>query len=97
MHAPALDEREVMVERDGDRLAWLVTAFGLLAIVAWRSFVDGVASWELLVLVVLGGVVSFGYRLWHRSMSRASLIAIGATLAVAVVVAIVIAALGNAR
>lgn len=54
----------------GDRLAYVVMSFGLLAIVAYRSFVDGVASWELLGLVVLSGVVGFAYRIWRGAPGR---------------------------
>ena len=49
----------------GDRLAYIVLSFGLLGIVAYRSFVQGVASWELLGLVVLSGVVGLAYRIWR--------------------------------
>lgn len=52
------DEREVSVDRAGDRLAYVVLSFGLLMVIAYRSFVEGVGSWELLGLVVLGGGVS---------------------------------------
>lgn len=49
------DEREVSVDRAADRLAYVVLSFGLLAVVAYRSFVEGVASWELLGLIVPAG------------------------------------------
>ena len=83
----ALDERESGVERSGDRLAWLVVSYGLLAIVAWRSFVDGLASWDLLALVILGGAVSFGYRIWHRAVTRQAVVVAGLTVLAALVVA----------
>ena len=54
----------------GDRLAYIVVSFGLLAIVAYRSFVEGVASWELLGLVVLSGLVGFTYRVWRGAPRR---------------------------
>jgi hypothetical protein len=36
------DEREVSVDRAADRLAYVVLSFGLLAVVAYRSFVNGI-------------------------------------------------------
>ena len=46
------DEREAAVEQGGDRLAYIVVSYGLLLIVAYRSFVERQASWDLLALVV---------------------------------------------
>ena len=89
-----MDEREAEIEHAGDRLAWLVMAYGLLVIVAWRSFVDGQPSWELLALVIAGGAVSFGYRIWHRAVSRTTLLGVGITIAVAIVLAAVLAIAG---
>ena len=49
-HLVPRDEREQGIDRAADRLAYLVLSFGLLAIVAYRSVVDGAASWDLLGL-----------------------------------------------
>lgn len=54
----------------GDRFAYIVLSFGLLGMVAYRSFVEGVASWELLGLVVLSGLVGFAYRVWRGAPGR---------------------------
>jgi hypothetical protein len=80
------DEREAAVERGGDRLAYIVVTYGLLLIVAYRSFVDQQASWDLLALVVVGGIVSLGYRMWRRGLSRNTLVLVGVTIAIAVIV-----------
>ncbi len=85
----APDEREVSVNGAADRLAYVVLSFGLLAVVAYRSFVEGVDSWELLALVLLGGIVSVGYRLWQGALTRQAVL----VLALATLMAIVIAAL----
>jgi len=85
------DERETGVDQAADRLAYLVLSFGLLAIVAYRSFADGAASWDLLGLVVLGGLVGTLYRLAQRAVSREwTIVALGTT-AVALVVAAIVA------
>jgi hypothetical protein len=77
----------------GDRLAYLVMSYGLLIAVAYRSLVRGEAAWDLLGLVVLGGVVGLAYRLrkgvapggWAAVL--VSTIAIGALVAAALVMA----------
>ena len=83
------DEREVSLDRAADRLAYVVLSFGLLAVVAYRSFVEGVASWELLGLVLLGGIVSTGYRLWQGVLTRQA----GLVLALTALIALVVGAL----
>lgn len=80
------DEREVSVDRAADRLAYVVLSFGLLAVVAYRSFVEGAASWELLGLVLLGGAVSTGYRIWQGVLTRPAVLVLGLTAVIALVV-----------
>jgi hypothetical protein len=84
------DEREVSVDRAADRLAYVVLSFGLLAVVAYRSFVEGMASWELLGLVLLGGIVSTGYRLWQGALTRQAVFVLVLTALIALVVGSVI-------
>lgn len=83
----ARDEREVSVDRAADRLGYLVVSFGLLALVAYRGFADGAASWELLGLVVLGGAASTAYRLWRGVLTRPALLVLGLTALVGLAVA----------
>jgi hypothetical protein len=90
-HLVLRDERETLVDRAADRLAYLVLSFGLLAIVAYRSFADGAASWDLLGLVVLGGLLGTLYRLAQRAVSREWTIVAMGTAVVALVVAAVVA------
>ena len=85
------DEREAAVERGGDRLAYFVVSYGLLLIVAYRSFVEQQASWDLLALVVAGGIVSVVYRVWRRGLSRNALVLVGLTIAIAVLVGALVA------
>ena len=90
------DEREVSVDHAADRLAYVVLSFGLLAAVAYRSFVEGVASWELLGLVLLGGAVSTGYRLWQGVLTRQAVLVVALTALIGLVVGAVVA-LGGLR
>jgi hypothetical protein len=55
-------ERETRIDHAVDRIGYLVVSFGLLVIVAYRSFVNGEAAWDLIGLVILGGIVGLGYR-----------------------------------
>jgi hypothetical protein len=84
------DERELSLDRAADRLAYVVLSFGLLAVVAYRSFVEGVASWELLGLVLLGGAVSTGYRLWQGVLTREAVLVLAFTALFALVVGAVV-------
>jgi hypothetical protein len=85
------DEREAGIDLAADRLAYLVVTYGLLLVVAYRAFVDRASSWELLGLVVLGGVVGVGYRAWHRSISGSWALVLGLTIAAGLVVAAITA------
>jgi hypothetical protein len=56
------DERTIAVENASYRWAYLFLSFGLLAIVAFRSFALHQSSWDLLAIVVLSGVVATALR-----------------------------------
>ena len=86
----ARDERESAIDNAGDRLAWLVMSFGVLAIVAYRSAVNGQASWDLLALVVIAGLAGTVYRLANRAVTREAVAVIGMTLVVAAAVALLL-------
>ncbi len=79
------DERTTAVENAGYKWAYLFISFGLLAIVAVRGRMNGEPSWDLLALVVLGGVVHAVFRAFHRALYK--------RLALRIAVALVAAAL----
>lgn len=87
----ARDERELSVDMAADRLAALVLSFGILVIVAWRAFADHEASWELLGLLILSGLVGAGYRFGKRASSVRLVSVMALAAAIALVVAIVLA------
>jgi hypothetical protein len=82
------DEREVGVDLAADRLAGIVLSFGILAIVAWRAFTQDEASWDLLGLLVLSGVVATGYRVTRQVSSKRllSVMALAAVIGMAVAI-----------
>jgi hypothetical protein len=85
------DERETRVDQAADRLAYLVLSFGLLAIVAYRGLVQREESWDLLALVVVGGLVGAAYRLRQRVVTRRWELVLAGTVAAALVVAAIVA------
>src|SRR5438270_787636 len=64
------DERTVAVENASYRLAYLFLSFGLLVLVGYRSFARNESSWDLLALIVLGGLLSAAYQGFHKVLSR---------------------------
>lgn len=84
------DERTVAVENASYRLTYMFLAFGLLGVVAVRSFVWKETSWDLLALVVVSGFVSTGYQAFHQVLNRQWVWGICATMAVAAVMAIIL-------
>lgn len=85
------DEREHLTDLAADRLGFLVLSFGLLLIVAYRSFVNGVASWELLGLILVSGVVSGAYRLREGVLTRQAVLVLSAVAIIGLVVAAIVA------
>jgi hypothetical protein len=81
------DEREATVDAAADRLSYLVVSFGLLAVVAVRSFVHREASWDLLALVIVSGLVGTAVRAQRRVVTRRWLVVLAVTAAVAALVA----------
>jgi hypothetical protein len=81
------DERTVAVENAGYRWSYLFLSFGLLVLVAFRSFVNNQSSWDLLLLVVLGGGVGTAYQGWHKVLSKGWAIASVMAVLVALVLA----------
>jgi hypothetical protein len=85
------DERTIDVETASYRWAYLVLSFGLLIMVAYRSFVHHESSWDMLGLVVLGGLVSTAYQAFHGALSRQWAIACLLTVLASAVVGALIA------
>lgn len=81
------DEREARVDFAADRVAYLAVSYGLLVSVAYRSFVNGDAAWDLIGLVVLGGIVGLAFRVRQGVMSGRWTLLLAATIAIAFVVA----------
>lgn len=64
------DERTIATENASYRWAYLVLSFGMLLSTAYRGFVRHETSWDLLGLVIAGGVVATVYQGRQRVVSR---------------------------
>lgn len=63
---PDRDERTQAVENAGYRWSYYILTYGVLGAGAYRNFVLHEAAWDLLALVVLGGVVNTVYQASRR-------------------------------
>ena len=64
------DERTVAVENASYKWGYLVMSFGLLVLVAYRSFAHGESNWDLLALVIAGGMVPNAYQGVNNVLTR---------------------------
>jgi len=64
------DERTISIENASYRLGYMVISFGLLLIVAWRSFFFQESNWDLMALVIIGGMVTTAYQAFQRTINR---------------------------
>lgn len=71
MSAPSIerDERTIAVETASYRWGYLFTSFGLLALVAYRSFARNESNWDLLGLVIVGGLVPNLYQGFNQVLT----------------------------
>jgi hypothetical protein len=89
------DERTVAVENASYRWSYLFLTFGLLAVVAYRSFVRDESPWDLLALVVLSGGVGTAYQGARRVLSRQwALVSLAAVVLALALAALLVAARG---
>jgi hypothetical protein len=64
------DERTVAVENASYRWAYAVVTFALLLDVVCRSFFRGEAPWDLLALVIGGGLLCGLYQARYKTLGR---------------------------
>ena len=89
MGMAARDERERSIDDRADHWGYLFLSFGLLVLVGYRAFTSDVASWDVLGLVIAGGLVATAYRARERGATRRyAALLVGALLVAAVVAGI---------
>ena len=64
------DERMLAVENASYRWAYLFLSFGLLLDVFYRSVAQHQTSWDLMALVIVGGLGATAYQGAHRVLTR---------------------------
>ena len=85
------DERTLHVENASYRWAFHVFAYGLLLIVAYRSFVANETAWDLLALVIVGGMVTSAYQWRHDILTtRSAATALGGIVLAALLALIIV-------
>lgn len=89
------DEPEARVDLAADRIAYLAVSYGLLLSVAYRSFVRGEAAWDLLALVVLGGIVGLAYRVRKGMVSGRGMVMLAMTAGIAIIVSALLVIAGK--
>ena len=87
------DERTTAVENASYRLAYFVLSFGILMSVAYRSFVLHESSWDLLALIVLGGVIATLYQKAYQVLSRRWMLVTALTVVMAGIIAFALASI----
>ena len=85
---PERDERTVAVENAGYRWSYLTLSFGLLVISAVRSLRFHEQTWDLLWLAILGGGVNAVYQASQRVLYPRWVVAVLATVALAMLLAV---------
>ena len=84
------DERTIVAENVSDRWGFLVLSFGLLLATAYRSFMLGETSWDLLGLVIIGGSVTTAYQASQRVLSGRWAMLSGAAVLIALAIGVVL-------
>jgi hypothetical protein len=89
------DESVTRIDLAADRIAYLAVSYGLLLSVAYRSFVRGESAWDLLALVVLGGLAGLGYRVTKGAATGRGTVMIAATVGIAIIVSGLLVVVGR--
>lgn len=89
------DERTVAVENASYRWGYVLISFGVLMLVAYRSFARGENNWDLLALVVVGGLVPNAYQAANHILNRRWVLTSVVTLVAAAIVATMVAIAGR--
>ena len=84
------DERTIVAENVSYRWGFLVLSFGLLLAIAYRSFMLGQTSWDLLALVIIGGGVTTAYQASQQILSRRWAMMSGAAMLIALAIAVIL-------
>jgi hypothetical protein len=91
---PEKDERVEAVEKQSYCLGYKILSFAVLLDVIYRSIVLKTAAWDLLGIVILGGLAATAYQTRYKIATRSWVKAILLTILAAVLIAAVLVLLG---
>ncbi len=87
------DERAIAIANASYSLAYKVMAFALLIDIAYRAWWLGEQSWDLVGIVLLGGLVAGLYQVRYRTWTLGWVKVLLLSMMIAVVVAVLIVVL----
>ncbi len=91
------DERTVAVENASYRWAYFLLTYALLVDVAYRGWFRNEAAWDMMALVIVGGVICSVYQARRRTLARGWAIKAVLGAVIAAVIAVVAAVFVMAR
>ena len=65
------DERTTVVEHASYSLAYKFVGFAILFDVAYRAYVKGETSWDLLAILILSGLLTTAYQIKNKIVNKA--------------------------
>ena len=84
------DERTILVEKSSYALAYTLITYAILVDVIFRAVVLKQATWDLLGIVILGGLAATLYQTRYKITNRSWVKAIALSILAGVVVAVVL-------
>lgn len=85
------DERTVVVEKASHSAAYIFIIYAILIDVAYRAFKLGESSFDLLAIVILGGIISTIYQARYKVLNNFWLKMVILAMVIAIFIAILIA------
>lgn len=84
------DERGILVEKSSYALAYVLTTYAILVDVIYRAVILKQATWDLLGIVILGGLAATLYQTRYKITNRGWVKAIALSILAGVVAAVVV-------
>ena len=84
------DERTLAVQNRSFRLAYALLAYGLLADILIRAFLRHEVNWDLVALVLAGGILAKAYQAVNKAIATRQWLLFGASF---LITAVLVAAL----
>lgn len=84
------DERTISVENASYRLGYIVISFGLLLLITLRGFLYQESNWDLMALVVVGGILTTVYQALHGTITMRMLVLLLFIAVVSAIAAVVL-------